>query len=130
MADLKNLTPELKTKLAMFQRACVAQKSLLLKGYDVMITQGFRSPEYQNALYAQGRTKPGKIVTNLMGTGKNPSKHCLGKAFDICFVANKKAFYPPVSDKVWDVAAEIGKKCGLTPGRFWKKFVDSPHFEC
>lgn len=118
-ADIKNLVPELKTKLAMFQRACVAAK------IDVIITQGYRTPAEQDALYAQGRTKPGKIVTYLRGTGKNPSKHCLGKAFDICFLANKKASY----SGPWEKVGEIGVKCGLTWGGNWRDFVDKPHFE-
>ena len=118
-ANTKDLVPELKTKLAMFQRACVAAK------LDIIITQGFRTPAEQEALYAQGRTAPGKIVTQLRGVGKNPSKHCLGKAFDICFLINKKAsYFGP-----WEKVGEIGKKCGLTWGGYWQGFVDKPHFE-
>ena len=33
----------------------------------LIITKGFRSIEEQNALYPQGRSKPGKIVTNAKG---------------------------------------------------------------
>lgn len=126
MANLQDLTPETKKKLEMFQRACVAQKNIKLQGNDILITQGYRSTKEQNDLYAQGRTKPGKIVTNVKGGG---SMHNFGKAFDICFMKNKKAYYPSVSDPLWDIVAEIGKKCGLVPGRYWEKFVDSPHFE-
>lgn len=116
MANLKDLVPELKTKLAMFQRACTAAK------IDIIITQGFRSIAEQNALYAQGRTKPGKIVTNAKG---GQSKHNFGKAFDICFLINKKASYVGP----WDKVGSIGEKCGLIWGGRWTKFVDKPHFE-
>lgn len=118
-ANTKDLVPELKTKLAMFQRACLAAK------FDIIITQGYRTAAEQEALYAQGRTKPGKIVTQLRGIGKNPSKHCIGKAFDICFLVNKKASYVGP----WDKVAAIGKKCGLTAGYYWTGFQDKPHFE-
>jgi peptidoglycan L-alanyl-D-glutamate endopeptidase CwlK len=100
----------------MFQRACAAAK------IDIIITQGYRTPAEQDALYAQGRTKPGKIVTQLKG---KQSKHCQGKAFDICFLINKKASYVGP----WEAVGIIGKKCGLTWGGYWKGFVDKPHFE-
>ena len=42
--------------------------------FDFRIAQGVRTAEYQNSLYQQGRTKPGKIVTNCDGI-KNKSNH-------------------------------------------------------
>lgn len=116
MPNLKDLVPELKTKLAMFQRACVAAK------IDVIITQWYRTPAEQDELYAQGRTKPWKIVTQLKW---KQSKHCQWKAFDICFLVNKKASYV----WPWDKVAEIWKKCWLTPWYYWTWFQDKPHFE-
>ena len=49
------------------------------EGINVIITQGLRTVEEQNELYAQGRTKPGKIVTNAKG---GYSYHNYGLAFD------------------------------------------------
>ena len=118
-ADTKNLKPELKTKLAMFQRACAAAK------IDILITQGYRTPAEQEELYAKGRSVPGSIVTQLRGIGKNPSNHCLGKAFDICFLANKKVTY----QGPWEKVGALGEKCGLIWGGRWAKFPDRPHFE-
>lgn len=37
------------------------------RGVNIVITQGLRTIEEQDALYAQGRTKPGPIVTNAKG---------------------------------------------------------------
>ncbi|WP_445670015.1 M15 family metallopeptidase [Paenibacillus sp. FSL R10-2771] len=34
---------------------------------NIVITQGLRTISEQDALYAQGRTKPGQIVTNAKG---------------------------------------------------------------
>lgn len=92
------------------------------QGYDLRITQGFRSAKVQDDLYAQGRTKAGKIVTN--ATSKN-SKHCIGRAFDIAFVGSEP--YPKNAD--WKAIGEIGKSCGLKWGGDFKSFVDKLHFD-
>ena len=119
MIDLSKwkLTPKLEA---------IAQEFLYqakVKGYDIKITQGFRTAKYQDDLYAQGRTKPGKIVT--YATSKT-SKHCLGLAFDICF--NGANPYPDIDSK-WKTLADIGKELGLIPGYYFKKFKDRPHYE-
>ena len=116
MADVNNLVPKLKTLMNKFLVECKKQ------GIDLIVTQGFRSTLEQNALYAQGRTMPGKIVTNAKG---GQSAHNFGKAFDICFLVNKKASY--VGD--WVKVGAIGELCGLTWGGRWKSFPDKPHFE-
>jgi len=51
-------------------------------GYDVNIFETWRSLERQESLYAQGRTKPGRRVTNAL-PGK--SFHLHGLAFDWAF---------------------------------------------
>jgi peptidoglycan LD-endopeptidase CwlK len=114
--DLKNIKPELKKKMEMAQRAWSAA------GLNVIITQGYRTPEYQNSLYAQGRTKPGKIITNATG---RTSLHCQGKAFDVAFIDGKKVTY----NGDWKKLGELGIKCGLDWGGAWKGFVDKPHFQ-
>lgn len=60
--DRSKLHPWLDQKLTVLLRKC-AKKEIYL-----IITEGFRSKEYQDSLYAQGRTKPGKIVTNAKGS--------------------------------------------------------------
>ena len=44
----------------------------------LMVIEGRRTPDRQAELYAQGRTKPGKIVTWTIS-----SKHCVGLAVDL-----------------------------------------------
>lgn len=95
------------------------------KGIDVMITQGLRTIEYQNGLYAQGRTKPGRIVTNCRG-GYSP--HNYGVAFDFCILENGKPDWN-TRNKKWYLAGEIGEKIGLEWGGRWTKFIDLPHFQ-
>lgn len=111
------LVPELYHKAKLLLILCEEQ------GIFIKITQGFRSMEEQAELYAQGRTKPGNIVTNAK---PGQSKHNFGKAIDIAF----QGMVPyPSDDKLWKKAADIGKELELTPGYYWKSFVDKPHFE-
>lgn len=91
-----------------------------------VVTCTYRSDEEQAALYAMGRTKPGKIVTQLKKGGKHNVKP--SQAIDVAFKVGK------VID--WDAKhfkrfAEI--LLPLEPrikwGGNWKKFRDYPHFE-
>jgi len=89
-----------------------------VKGYDIRITSGFRSQAEQNALYAQGRTAPGEIVT-----WTKDSKHVVQNAFDVAFKGNP---YPKNFD--WEKLGIIGEELGLRWGGRWK-VKDSLHFE-
>lgn len=51
--------------------------------YRLRITSGFRSRAAQNRLYAQGRTRPGAIVTHARG---GESSHNWGLAIDVLIV--------------------------------------------
>jgi len=86
-----------------------------VKKYDkkARILEGYRSIEKQNEYYEQGRTKPGKIITNAKG---GQSFHNYRVAFDI---------YTTDYDK----AGKIGKSLGLEWGGDWKTFKDLPHYE-
>lgn len=93
-------------------------------GLNVLVTQTVRDDAYQAQLYAQGRTKPGSIVTNQ----RYPTFHWseAGLAFDIC---------KNVKGHEYDDAAffqkcgAIGKKMGFTWGGDWTSLVDKPHFQ-
>lgn len=91
-------------------------------GYEMRITQGFRSIEEQNRLYAQGRTTNGNIVTNARG---GQSFHNYGVAVD--YVFRKQGFDAP--DYLWTLFGLVGKKHGFFWGGDWKGFVDRPHLE-
>ena len=114
--------------------------------FDFRIAQGVRTAEYQNSLYQQGRTKPGKIVTNCDGI-KNKSNHQAkadgyGHAIDIfvCGIVENGQYrkFTTVegydTKKMFAVAKhikEIGQKLGIPVkwGGDWNKFKDYPHFE-
>lgn len=93
-------------------------------GYAVRIVQGLRTIEEQNALYAQGRTKPGKIVTNAKG-GKSYHNH--GLAFDICILINGAVSWKV--DEYWMMIVRAFKAAGWVWGGDFKSIKDNPHFE-
>lgn len=115
--DRTKLHPWLDYKLTVLLKKCAKKKIYLI------ITEGFRTKEHQDELYAQGRTKPGKIVTNSKGSNY-ASQHMWGIAFDIAIKYKKDLYDPATIKKV----AKIAKKIGLAWGGDWKSFVDTPHF--
>lgn len=88
----------------------------------IRITEGFRSTERQNELYAQGRTTVGNIVTNAKG---GESFHNYGIAFDVVFIED--GYNAPEKD--WELLGFMGKRLGFDWGGDWKGFTDKPHFE-
>jgi len=89
------------------------------------IVETYRSFERSNELYAQGRTKPGEIVTNAKA---GQSYHNYALALDFGLKINGK-----VSNKVdwnWRKVAEIFKEHGFQLGlEFTGSLVDPPHVE-
>ena len=102
--------------------------------YDFSITQGIRTAEEQNKLYQQGRTMPGKIVTNCDGY-KLKSNHQtksdgLGHAGDIAVLINNKITWKEKYYKEVAMSARIlMQKYNIEWGGDWKNFKDLPHFE-
>ncbi len=99
-------------------------------GIPILITQGLRTCEEQDALYARGRTVPPlgqqHIVTKARG---GYSWHNFGLAFDIVVLdaigkANWDTKHP-----AWAQAAAVGKSLGLEWGGDWRGFKDLPHFQ-
>lgn len=92
-------------------------------GIDLILTSTYRDVESQNDLYAIGRTKPGKIVTNARG---GESFHNYRIAFDVVPVVNGKASWNDLS--LWKRVSGIGKKLGLVSGADFS-IRDYPHFQ-
>lgn len=92
-------------------------------GLNVIITQTLRDVEYQNFLYAKGRTSGGKIVTNAKG---GSSYHNYGLAFDIC----KNVGGHEYDDlKFFESVGKVWEEMGGTWGGNFKSIPDKPHFE-
>ncbi|MFD1179192.1 M15 family metallopeptidase [Paenibacillus puldeungensis] len=95
------------------------------QGVTIIITQGLRTVEEQNYLYALGRTKPGKIVTNARGGYSN---HNFGVAIDFALLMPDGKVSWVVNDN-WMKVVGIAKELGFEWGGSWKTFKDYPHFE-
>ncbi|MEK3826193.1 M15 family metallopeptidase [Paenibacillus sp. FSL K6-1558] len=103
------------------------------RGIEVVITHGYRSVEEQDALFAQGRSSSGNIVTNARG---GESYHNYGLAIDF-------ALRTPDGDIVWDMerddngngkadwmeVVDLAKELGFTWGGDWTNFPDYPHLQ-
>lgn len=92
-------------------------------GITIKVISGLRTYEEQNDLYAQGRTKPGRIVTKARGGFSN---HNFGIAFDIGVFEGTK--YLDESPK-YKAVGVLGMDLGLEWGGNWKTIVDEPHFQ-
>lgn len=96
------------------------------QGVPIVITQGLRTIAEQNELYAQGRTKPGKIVTNARGGYSN---HNFGVAIDfVLLMPDGKSVSWEINDN-WMTVVRIAKELGFDWGGDWLKFKDYPHLE-
>nr|DAI40686.1 MAG TPA: L alanyl D glutamate peptidase endolysin [Caudoviricetes sp.] len=124
------------------------KKAISNSPYDFKIIQGLRTAEYQNSLYQQGRTRPGKIVTKLDGYNRKSNHQAkadgYGHAVDIAVCGhydqngnyvkcttdvemfdNKKLV--EISRHVKAIAKEIGLE--IVWGGDWKTLYDTPHYE-
>lgn len=90
---------------------------------QLRITDGYRTFEQQNALYAKGRTKPGAVVTNSKG---GQSYHNYGLAFDAYYTKDGKV---DLKTTIKQDVADIAKELGLDWGGNFKTIVDKPHFQ-
>jgi peptidoglycan L-alanyl-D-glutamate endopeptidase CwlK len=92
-------------------------------GIAIKVISGTRTYEEQNALYEQGRTQPGRVVTNARGGYSN---HNFGIAFDIgVFEGGRYLDESPA----YKAVGAIGMKLGLEWGGNWKTIQDEPHFQ-
>lgn len=115
---------------ALASRARAMIELLAQSGVDIVITQGLRTWEEQDALYAKGRTVApiGKkfIVTNAKG---GQSYHNFGLAFDIVVLDALGKFDWNDKHPGWAAAAKAGKSLGLEWGGDWRTFKDIPHYQ-
>ena len=92
-------------------------------GITIKVISGLRTYDEQNDLYAQGRTKPGRIVTNARGGFSN---HNFGIAFDVGVFEGGQ--YLDESPK-YNAVGVVGMDLGLEWGGNWKTIQDEPHFQ-
>ena len=116
--NLDDLAPPVKQRAEAFIAAAKA------KSIDLLVTSTYRDNESQNALYAQGRTTPGNVVTKAKA---GQSWHNWRCALDVVPLVNGKAIWDDPA--LWKQVGEIGKSCGLEWAGDWVTFKEFPHFQ-
>lgn len=117
--SLDDLLPQVKQRVEAFIAACKAQ------GIDLLVTSTYRDNESQNALYAQGRTAPGKVVTNARAGQSYHNYRC---AVDVVPIRHGKPVWDS-KDAVWQTIGALGKAAGLEWAGDWKRFKELAHFQ-
>lgn len=128
MPKIEKLHPVLVVATVALIERCYA------RGVNIVITQGLRTIAEQDALYAQGRMKPGSIVTNARG---GYSYHNYGLAVDFALLLpngisvswdmNRDDDSDKVSD--WQEVVKEAKALGFESGGDWTTFKDYPHLQ-
>ena len=123
--NIADLDPRLQTLAQDFLDRCK------LAGVDVIITQTYRSAAEQDALYAQGRTTPGPIVTKAK-SGQSAHECTMpdgtpgARAFDFAIECGENTLDWDEHDDEWMTVLAIGNAMGLVSGGSWG---DWDHFE-
>lgn len=114
--DLKNQYLEINSKLP--------------KHVRLRFAYTLRTNKEQDDLFAQGRTKKGKIITNAKG---GESIHNYALAFDIVLLydLDKNGTFETAvwQGKYFDKVVSHFKAYGWEWGGDWKRFKDNPHFQ-
>jgi hypothetical protein len=123
-------------------QACALQliTKAYAKGVKLIITQGLRTIEEQNKLYAKGRTTAQLRAVGITGISGNPSAaivtkakggtsyHNYGLAFDIGILRTDEKDVDWTDSKYRPIGA-LGKELGLEWGGDFKSIKDTPHYQ-
>lgn len=126
MSNIAELHPMLQILAAKLKEECKKQ------GISILFSECLRTRAEQDALYAQGRTKPGSIVTNAKGSTYS-SQHQWGIAIDFYLDmdvdgdGSKKDDAFNNSTGLFERVGAIAKSIGLGWGGDWTGFKDRPH---
>lgn len=116
----------------------VVERAIELTTVDFMVLEGVRTPQRQRELYAQGRTRPGPVVTWTLTSNHFVKADGFGHAVDLCpwpvdWTDLKK--FDAISRAMFAAADELGVR--IRWGADWDRDGkprergegDSPHFE-
>ena len=101
-----------------------------MQGLDVLIYCTMRTDDEQAALYAQGRTAPGPVVTNARPGASlhNPQRDGKAWAFDAVPLKHGKAQW--ADDAALNAMGRAGEAAGLEwAGRWRGKLRERVHFQ-
>ena len=116
----------------------VLNRAIQLTTQDFSITCGVRTKAEQAALYAQGRTTPGPVVTWTLNSRHIPGPDGLGRAVDVVPSPvdwNTPSKFDAIADAMFKASTELG--VSIRWGADWDQDgnrrergeSDSPHFE-
>lgn len=132
---LDALRPDARARFEAFENDVLAESRSAhgpLAGIYLERTETLRTYDRSDYLYAQGRSRPGQIVTKARG---GDSRHNFGAAVDYC------PKYGEHGALAWNFdrdprlmaamrrAAELARKHGIEWGGNWTSFKDLPHFQ-
>lgn len=117
---IKFLYPDLQVRIRR-----VYEDMFRIHSLKMRLTEGMRSLQRQKELYAQGRTIPGRVVTN---SRPGYSFHHYGLAFDSCFVGPDPYLEKdPLGPFLWQEFGKYAVAHGLVWGGDFKTVKDKPH---
>ncbi|REE01527.1 M15 family metallopeptidase [Marinoscillum furvescens] len=125
---LQKLHPDLR------EEALKIYQDVLDRHISIRVTDTLRTFEEQEALYAKGRTQPGRIVTHARA---GESYHNYGLGVDFCLLLNgsRQVSWDRTLDldgdqlHDWDEVVAVFKHYGWEWGGDWTRFKDYPHFQ-
>jgi peptidoglycan L-alanyl-D-glutamate endopeptidase CwlK len=116
--NISDLHPRLQELIPILKKKCSDN------GLMIGIGECLRTVAEQDALYAQGRTAPGNIVTNVSGSAYS-SQHQWGVAFDFYRDDGTGAYNE--AGQFFEKVGLYAKSIGLGWGGDWTSIVDRPH---
>ena len=123
--NLDDLHPEVKLMVTAWLATAARE------GLEVLVTCTYRSQAEQDALYAQGRTKPGAVVTWAKRSNHSHTEGGRPASLAVDFVPLKggKTVWT-ATDPAWARLGRLAKAQGLVWGGDWPlRKRDLPHLE-
>jgi peptidoglycan L-alanyl-D-glutamate endopeptidase CwlK len=117
--SLDDLIPPAKERVERFLSLCKDND------IDLLVTSTYRDNESQQALYEQGRTTAGKVVTNAKAGDSWHNWRC---AVDVVPIVNGKPNWDGLHP-VWDQIGKLGEQAGLEWAGRWRTFKELAHFQ-
>jgi peptidoglycan L-alanyl-D-glutamate endopeptidase CwlK len=138
--SLDDLLPCVALRVRSMLARCAADPWFIKNKITILVTSTERDNESQDDLYAQGRTRPGKVVTNARG---GQSWHNFKCAVDvaperdgvICWGTKGDGIDLDDADdhtddlELWERIAEHGEAAGLEWAGRWRSFKEFAHFQ-
>lgn len=146
--EIRDLSPRMQVLHNKFIDRCRRDPWFQRNGITILVYCTYRSPEEQARLYAQGRSAPGRVVTNAkagqsMHNRQTPQGDSASEAFDFVPLRHGKPIWGTAGDgidddpsddhkddlEVWQRCGEHGRAVGLEWAGDWKRFREFPHMQ-